>query len=102
MGLQFYTIKSKVWPNNFSTEELVKGIQNKTDKYTYTNKDYSEDQILKSVKDGSIKLKNCWFSVEHDEFRRIRSGPAEERSPLDSRDPRLKKKKKTTKHSVIT
>ncbi len=42
------------------------------------------------IKEEVIKLKDCWYSVEKDEFRKIRSGLLVERSPMDKRDPRLK------------
>lgn len=91
LGLEFFTTTSNGWPTNFSTEDLVKGIQNKIFKYTYINKRYSEDQVLRKISKGELILTNCWFAVEENEFRKIVSGLVQERTLSETRDPRLKK-----------
>ncbi len=92
IGLEFYTIREKGWPKNCTTEDIVKGIQNNKFKFRYTDNKFSEEQILRKTRKGEIKLSNCWFSVEADEYRKIRSGLYQERSPVESRDPRLAKR----------
>ncbi len=91
LGLEFFTTTSNGWPTNFSTEDLVKGIQNKIFKYTYINKRYSGDQVLRKISKGELILTNCWFAVEENEFRKIVSGLVQERTLSETRDPRLKK-----------
>lgn len=91
LGLQFYTTKSRGWPQNFSCEELIKGIQSNKFKWTYTDKKYTEEQVLRKTQKGEINLSKCWFAVETDEYRKIRSGLVQERSPMEQRDPRLRK-----------
>jgi len=92
IGLQLYTIKERGWPkNNFSTEDLLNCIQHNTYKWTYININYTEDQVLQLIKKGSIKLKDCWNTIDKDAFRKIRSGLIQDRSPLVQRDLRLRK-----------
>ena len=91
LGLKFYTTKTKGWPQNFSTVELVKGIKSKQQKWTYTNTKYDEEQILHKTEKGEIILTNCFFAVEEDEFRKIKNGLIQERSPVEQRDLRYKR-----------
>ena len=95
-GLEFFTTKDKGWPTNFNTDDLIKGIQSKMYKWKYTNKKYTEDQILRKTKKGGINLNNSFFAVEEDEFRKIRSGLNQERSPMELRDPRQEKRPYTS------
>ena len=92
IGLEFYTSKEKGWSKNCTTEEIVKPIQNNKIKFRYTDNRFTEEQILSKTYKGEIKLLNCWFSVEANEYRKIRSGLHQERSSLENRDPRLSKK----------
>ena len=91
LGLKFFTTVANGWPTNFSTADLIKGIKNKKLKWTYTNKTFDEEQILRKTERGDIKLSNCFFTVEPDEFRKIRAGLIQVRSPVEQRDPRLKR-----------
>ncbi len=49
LGLQFYTTKSKGWPSNFSTEDLINDIRSNKVKWKYTNNKYTEEQILRKT-----------------------------------------------------
>ncbi len=91
LGLKFFTTKAIGWPHNFSTEELIQEVRSKKLKWTYTNKKYNEEQILRKTEKGEINLSGCSFSVETDEFRKIRPGLIQEHSPMEQRDPRLRK-----------
>lgn len=91
-GLEFFTLNERGWPEDFSTDKLLRGISNKIYKYQYRNDKYQEEQILKMVKRGEIEISTCFFSVREDHFRKIRSGLIKERSPLQCRDPRLEKR----------
>ena len=92
LGLEFYTTKQKGWPiTNFSTEELIKGVRQNNYKWRYNNSNFSEDQVLKKVKKGEIVLSNGFYSLEEDEYRKIRCGLVQERSPISERDPRLRR-----------
>ncbi len=90
IGLEFYTTKERGWPKNFSCEDLISGIQTKKYKAKYTDKKYTEDQILKKTRRGEINLatSNCWFAVDNEEFKKIRPGINLDRSPPTSKDPR--------------
>ena len=92
LGLHFFTSTGNDWPPKIPTAELLKGIKSKKYKWTYTNKKYDEEQILRKIENGEISLTYCFFTVESDEFRKIRPGLIQERSPAESRDPRTVKK----------
>ena len=88
LGLHFFTTAEKEWPPKIQTGDLLKGIKNKKYKWTYTNKKYEEEQILHKIEHGEISLTNCFFTVGPDEFRKIRPGLIQERSPAETHDPR--------------
>ncbi len=91
-GLNFYTTNDKGWPKPpFTKNDLMKGIQKGTFKWTSTNTDYSEDQMMYLMSENYIIFKECWNTVGNDVFRKIRSGVIKERSPIQSRDPRHRK-----------
>lgn len=92
LGIEIYTHTEQGWPVNFTTEELVKGIENKRYKWKYNNASLSEDQILRKISKGEIKLHKCFYAVDKAEFRKTRSGLIQDRSPADARDPRTIKK----------
>ena len=92
LGLEFYTVKESNWPQNFSTDDLLKGIRTNKCKWKYSHDKYTEERVLKKIQRGEITLQRCWFTVDNDEFRKIRSGQQQERSPMHNRDPRLSKK----------
>ncbi len=91
LGLKCFTSKNNGWPKNFTTEDLVKLVRNNKTKWQYTNNKYSKEQILKKTQKGEINLSKCCYAVEPDEYRKIRSGLNQERSPLEHRDPRQRK-----------
>ncbi len=72
-------------------ESLVTGLRKNTYKYTYDNKNYNEEEVLQMILTGNVKLRNCWNTVENDQFRKIRPGQLQERSPIEQRDPRIRK-----------
>ena len=55
------------------------------------NNKYKEDQLLEMIRVGKIKLIDCWNTIDKDNFRNIRSGLIQERSPIEQRDPRLRR-----------
>ncbi len=92
IGLQVFTPESRGWPRkNFTLEELVRGFNNQTYKYTYTDSKYTEEQVMDMIRNGDITMHTCWNIVGSDAFRKIRSGLEKERSPLNDRDPRARK-----------
>ncbi len=92
VGLNLYTPQERGWPEKeFTVESLVTGLRKNTYKYTYDNKNYNEEEVLQMILTGNIKLRNCWHTVENDQFRKIRSGQLQERSPIEQRDPRIRK-----------
>ncbi len=88
IGLKFYTTQEKGCPqDNFTVDDLLQGIKHNKYKWTYDNVIYTEEQILEGIKDGSIKLKDCWNNYDKDLFRKIRPCCKEERSPLEKKRP---------------
>ena len=91
LGLEFLTTKETGWPKNFSTPELIKGIRKNKYKYRYTSSEYSEEYIINKVERGEIKINRCLYTLQTDEFRKIRPGLVEQRSQREDRDPRLRR-----------
>ncbi len=95
LGLIIYTSEEIGWPKDnqrFTHEDLVRHLRKNRYKYTYTNPKYTEDEILEMLRSGRIRFSKCWTIVGNDNFRKIRPGFQEERSPpLNQRDPRARK-----------
>ncbi len=92
LDLNFYVSDERGWPTRkFTVTDLVKGINEKIYKWTYTKQVIPEQDMLQMIGDDRIRLKHCWKAVENSEFRKIRSGLQQERSPAHNRDPRLKR-----------
>ena len=89
--MKFFSTKARGWPKNYSTGKLIQNVRGNTVKWTYTNKAIDEEQVLQKTERGEMKMISCFFLVEDDEFRKIKSGLIQERSPLENRDPRLKR-----------
>ena len=94
IGLKLYTSKERGWPQGktFGNKDLEDGFKNNIYKWTYDDNTYTEEEIFTAVVQGNIRLKNCWMAVDKDIFRKIRSGCKVERSPIQDRDPRSRKK----------
>jgi len=92
IGLQIFTSQDKGWPTgNFTVTDLMHGIENKEFKWTYGEQTISADDVLNMIKNSTVDLKGCWRVVDRGTFRKIRSGLAESRSPLEKRDLRHRK-----------
>ena len=72
----------------FNTDKLTEGINKNIYKWTYSNKDLSEELVYNQLCNNEIDLKSCWRLTDNGTFRKIRSGLLTERSPLHNRDPR--------------
>lgn len=91
IGLQFFTSRDRGWPErNFTVKDLIQGMRQNKFKWTYNESKFSEEKIMDMIIKEEIDLNNCWNIVEKDNFRKIRSGLQQDRSPL-SRDPRTRK-----------
>ena len=92
IGLVFYTTKKQGWPKlAFTREDLLKGIHTGYYKWTCTSRAYDERELFHRISNQGLVLESCWNVVESDIFRKIRSGFIENRSPIASRDPRMRK-----------
>ena len=88
-GMNFYTTIDKGWPETkFTNEDLYNGINKGIYKWTSSDTNYTEEQLLTAIKENRIILTQCWNMVEKDIFRKIRSGIQVERTPPQDRDPR--------------
>lgn len=74
LGLQLVTKKSSGWPTNLTIQEIIKGIENNTYKWTYTNKEIPEEIMYKMLKNNEIILKNCWGHVDDSSFKKMVNG----------------------------
>ncbi len=80
------------WPKgNFTTTDLLEGIDSRKYKFTFTSKESSDKEVLDMIRSGRIILKGCWRTVDKGQFRKIRPGLVIERSPIEVRDPRIRK-----------
>lgn len=91
IGLKIYTTRNKGWVEvPLRKNSLLKGIEDKIIKWTYTEPKIKEKEIMEKFVFGQIDLTDCFFLTEEDTFRKIKTGLLEERSP----PPRPEKQRK--------
>ena len=85
--------KKKGWPqkSHFGYRELKEGLEQHTYKWTYEDINYPEETVFDAIVEGNIRLIKCWHAIDKDMFRKLRSGCTKERSPIQERDPRMRK-----------
>lgn len=82
VGLKIFTTKSKGWAEKpLRKNTLLKGIEDKIIKWTYTDPTIKEKDIMERFVFGQIDLSDCFHLVDEDVFRKIKTGLIEERSP---------------------
>ena len=82
VGLKIITAKSKGWPEvPLRKESLIKGIEDKTIKWTYTDPTFKEKEVEEKIVFGTVDLTDCFQLIDDDLFRKIKTGLIEERSP---------------------
>ena len=82
VGLQILTAKSTGWPEVPPRKQsLVKGIEEKSIKWTYTDPTFKEKEVWEKFVFGMIDLTDCLYMIDDDMFRKVKSGLIEERSP---------------------
>ena len=92
IGLQIFTTDERGWPTeNFTIDDLITGINHNIYKYTFTDNRFSEEQVMKLIKNSDMSLRSCWNMIGKDVFRKIRNGFLKDRSPIQNRDPRQQK-----------
>ena len=93
IGLKLFTTEEKGWPQktHFGYKDLKDGLVNKTYKWTFDDTNYSEEEVFEAIVEGNIRLIDCWHAIDKGIFRKLRSGCTKERSPLQQRDPRMRK-----------
>lgn len=91
IGLKIYTTKTRGWVEvPMRKNSLLKGIEDKIIKWTYTDQNIKEKEIMEKFVFGQIDLTDCFHLTEEDTFRKIKTGLLEERSP----PPRPEKQRK--------
>lgn len=91
IGLSIYTTKNRGWVETpMRKQALLKGIEDKIIKWTYTDPNIREKEIMEKLVFGQIDLTDCFQLTEEDNFRKIKTGLLEERSP----PPRPEKQRK--------
>lgn len=67
--------------DEFTRQVLVNGIQSKNYKFTYTEKDLSEEEIIDLIEKKTVKITaKCFARVEAITFSKIRTGLIEEKT----------------------
>ena len=98
IDLKLFTTTDRGWPRgNFTGEDLNNSIKNNIYKWTFEDSKYTNTQVLKLITKDDIKLNDCWLVVENI-YRKLRPGITQDRSPLEKRDPRLRKLTQCTRH----
>ncbi len=91
IGLKILTTKSKGWVETpMRKNALLKGIEDKIIKWTYTDPTIKEKEITEKLVFGQIDLTDCFYLIEDDTYSKIKTGLIEERSP----PPRPEKQRK--------
>ena len=76
---------------HFGYKDLKEGLETHKYKWTYEDKTYTEEEIFDAIVEGNIRLIDCWHAIDKGIFRKLRSGCTKERSPLQERDPRMRR-----------
>lgn len=94
IGLMIYTKQAVGWPkkDDFSKQVLLQGIKDRKYKYTYTNKDLKDEDIINMIQNKILDVtKYCFAQVDNSTYSKIRSGLTEERTPPPSKEARIRK-----------
>ena len=84
LGLEIITKRSEGWPKEtMNLKHLIHGIDKGKYKWLYTNTTLKEEQVMQYIKNNEINLKDCWRIVDDQQFRKIRNGQFQERTPPD-------------------
>ena len=93
INLRILTPRSRGWPKGELTNKgLIRGIQDRKYKYTYTDEKVEEEDIIRSISTNKIDLKDCFSIVEDSLFNKVRSGRIAERTPPARHSQKLARK----------
>lgn len=83
IGLKIYSADSRGWPEGkISKESLIKGIEEGTYKYTYTNTALKEGEVMMKIVFNQLNTEDCFATLEDSIFNRLTSGLTDEHSPI--------------------
>ena len=83
IGLELVAASNDNIPEQLTPQELIRSITNGRVKYTYSNRHFSDETILKYIEEGKLTTnKHPIRKIELSSFKKIRSGAA--KSPGDS------------------
>ena len=94
-GLSLISKESVGWPDEkeIDTEELVKGLRKKKYKLTYTDKDITEEDLIRWIEGKMLYIPETCLTIAEDSiFGKIREGLQEERSPPPDRQKQRQRK----------
>ena len=75
IGLSIYTTRTLGFPENpLKKHSLLEGIRNGTIKYTYTEGNLKESELMEKFVFGMVDTTECLFLVDVDRFRKIKTG----------------------------
>ena len=85
IGPAIITPISQGWPDdNLSLRKLKEGLEKRKYKWAYTDERYEETEIYNHIINNEIDLDNCWRTTEDDNFRKLKSGQHQKRTPPPS------------------
>ena len=67
-------------------KHLIHGIDKGKYKWLYTNTTLKEEQVIQYIKNNEVNLKDCWRIVDDQQFRKIRNGQLQERTPPSTKN----------------
>lgn len=78
IGLTIYITNNLNYPTRQpKRDEITKGIEKGTHKYTYDNKQYHEDLIEYLLMQGELEISKDDFKlVDHSKYKKVRNGPS--------------------------
>lgn len=94
IGLTIYTKQNEGWPTKveFTRQVLVKGLQSKKYKYTYTDHELTEEDVIRMIEKKTMDITaHCFAKVDNTTFSKIRAGLIEEKTSPPSKGQRTRK-----------
>ncbi|ORD93408.1 hypothetical protein ECANGB1_2305 [Enterospora canceri] len=82
LGLQIITRKSEGWPKHELNVQHIKfGIDTGLYKWRYTCAAYEEQELYIYITNNEVDLVNCFCITDDSQFKKIRNGLVQERTP---------------------
>ena len=94
IGLQIITKQSEGWPREtINITHVLNALERNHYKYIYTDQTYTDEKILRLLKNNEINMEQCWKVMDDQTFRKVRNGLTKEHTPPQGSKQKLKTKK---------